>query len=391
MQSSQASGRRRTAHSTAVSHCGGSSARARALWLSSTRTARATVTDVFGGSTLRAAQASQPAWRDLLVSWALRCRPNVSQLGQLWDRLAQLGGALLIFDNAESVGELRGYLPPAGTADILITSLNPDWSQLADVVAVDVLSAADARRLLRAGMGEADDEVETELITALGRLPLAMSQASAYIAQTGMHPAYYLQLFRRRRRQLLQRGVPDDHRGTIETTWLLAHAELSVSHPAAVQLLAMCSMLGPEKIPLDLTTAGADLLPDELAAAIRDELDFEDAIRQLRRYSLMSRDGHTVQVHCLVQAVVADSMTAGEADTWLKRAAAALQAAAPHGVASRDTWPRWESLIPHIREIARVASRHPSIPPLSPRASSISPGMRQAICPLGRSSLMPWL
>lgn len=280
-------------------------------------------------------------------------------LGQLWDRLALVEGALLILDNAESASELRDYLPPVSAATVLITSLNPDWRQLANVVTVDVLSPADSRRFIRGGIGEVDEAVETELIAALGRLPLAMSQAAAYITQTGMPATSYVQLFRRRRGQLLRRGAPDDHRGTIETLWRLARAELSASDPAAVQLLAMCSVLAAENIPVDVMTRSPALMPDELAAAIRDEVNFEDAIRQLRRYSLMVREGHTVQVHCLVQAVVMDSLSVEEADVWRERAAAALQAAAPDGLESRERWPRWDVLVPHIREIARAARSHP--------------------------------
>lgn len=277
-------------------------------------------------------------------------QPN---LDQLWQRLIDLTGVLLVFDNAASAGQLRGYLPPA-PIDVLITSLNPDWRQLAELVPVDMMTPSDARDLLRVGVGD-DVEVDTELISALGRLPLAISQAAGYIVQTGMDSRHYLQLFRRRRAQLLRRGAPDDHRGTIETTWRLAHAELSASDPAAVQLLALCSVLAPEIIPLRLITARPELLPRELAAAAVDELEFEDAILQLRRYSLMSRDNEHVQVHCLVQAVVANALAAGELDRSIRCAAGLLRRAAPTGYESRGTWREWEPLIPHIREITRSA------------------------------------
>ncbi|HEY5878512.1 MAG TPA: tetratricopeptide repeat protein, partial [Nakamurella sp.] len=177
--------------------------------------------------------------------------------------------------------------------------------------------------------------------------------AAGYIVQTGMDPAHYLHLFRRRRAQLLRRGVPDDHRGTIETTWRLAHAELSESHPAAVQFIALCSVLAPEIIPLRMITAHPDLLPGALAAAALDELELEDAILQLRRFSLLSRTDEHIAVHLLVQAVVAHSLPAGQLEGSVQCAAALLRAEAPTDFEPRDTWREWEPLIPHIREIAR--------------------------------------
>ena len=272
-------------------------------------------------------------------------------LHQLWDRLRTLRSVLLVFDNAGSATDLVDHLPPSG-CEVLITSMNPEWRRLAEPVAVGVMSAADSIDMLRHRIGAQDTEAEAALVAILGRLPLAMGQAAAYIDQTGMTVKEYLPLFRRRRSQLLQRGVPDDHRNTIDTTWQLARAELSAAHPAGMQLLAMCSFFGPEKIPQDLIVAVPHLLPDELRHAVSDELDFEEVIRQVRRYSLMGRDHHLLQMHCLVQNVIADSLSAVDREEWRRVAAAALVSSAPDEVGTLFDRPRWEMLVPHIRVVA---------------------------------------
>jgi len=62
--------------------------------------------------------------------------------------LGQSGQWLLIFDNAQNQAELSKYIPPAGTGHILITSRNPNWGTLANVLKVKDLGSEDAAKLL---------------------------------------------------------------------------------------------------------------------------------------------------------------------------------------------------------------------------------------------------
>jgi tetratricopeptide (TPR) repeat protein len=273
----------------------------------------------------------------------------------LWSALHRVSRTLLVYDNASGADQIAEFLPPDG-CKVLISSLNPDWWRFARSVKLDVLSCADSIALLRQSIGPSDTDVERRIVEQVGRLPLAMVQAAAYISQTGMSADEYLPLLSRRRAQLLERGVPDDHRGTIAATWRLALAELSTTHPAAVQLLAMCCLLAPANIPLDLVRAAPQQLPPELRAAVEDELGLEDAIAQARRYSLVAREGDLLQVHCLVQEVIASSLPAEDRERWHRRAAAALVALAPADETARATWPRWELLAPHVREVATACT-----------------------------------
>ena len=273
----------------------------------------------------------------------------------LWRALRRAPRALLVYDNAPSADEIADLLPPEGCR-VLISSLNPDWWRLADSVKLDVLSRADSIALLRQSIGPSDTDVERRIVDQTGQLPLAMVQAAAYMSQTGMSADQYLPLLSRRRAQLLERGAPDDHRGTIDAAWRLASAELATTHPAAVQLLALCSLVAPANIPIDLVRMARDHLPPELRAAIDDEVGLEDAIAQARRYSLVTREGDQLQVHCLVQEVIASSLPQEDRDRWRHRAASALVALAPVDNTARATWPSWELLAPHVREIASACA-----------------------------------
>jgi hypothetical protein len=103
------------------------------------------------------------------------------------------GRWLLVLDNAESPGDIRGWLP-AGPGHVLITSRNPGWGELAARVEVDVLSRADSVALLRTHRPGLTEIEADRLAAALGDLPLALAQAGWFLAETGMPATHYLDL-----------------------------------------------------------------------------------------------------------------------------------------------------------------------------------------------------
>src|SRR5262249_30183457 len=138
----------------------------------------------------------------------------------------------------------------------------------------------------------------------LGRLPLALEQAGAYLDRSGMPARDYLRLLRERAADLYARGQVSGRTDTIATLWDLSLERAAAENPAAVQLLDLCAYLAPERIPLDLFTLHAGLLPEPLAAAAADELAFNDAIGILVDYSLIKRTAAGLQVHRLIQGAL---------------------------------------------------------------------------------------
>ena len=258
---------------------------------------------------------------------------------------------LLVIDNASTIECVGAFWPRVANGIVLLSSLNPEWHRLADTMVVDVMTIDDSVKLLESRHHPVNEWAET-LAKALGCLPLALSQAAAYIEQTGMSAEQYLAMFLRRRSQLLQRGIPDDHAGTIEATWRLASAELHAEDPAAVQLLSFGAFLAPEHIPFDLVRCAPEILPEELRAAVVDEIGLEDAIGHARRYSLLRRDGDEFAMHFLLQEVISASLPTAEQHEWRQRLCRLVSAFAPASVDSRADWPRWESLGPHVLVLA---------------------------------------
>jgi hypothetical protein len=226
---------------------------------------------------------------------------------QVHDRLRRVAGWLLVFDNADDADSIRPWLPaapqPGGVpGHVLVTTRRSEFGSLGTVLNLDVINLADAVRLLRTrvpGLGQA---IGKEIAAELGRLPLALEQAAAYMERTGLPGTEYLNLLRSRATDLYARGRVAARDETIATLWNVSLDRVAAEDPAAILLLEICSYLAPEPVPLDLFTGHTDLLPAPLSAAAADPLMFTDTIAVLADYSLATRTGDGLQVHRLVQA-----------------------------------------------------------------------------------------
>jgi hypothetical protein len=273
---------------------------------------------------------------------------------------ARPAGWLLIFDNAPGPGALQRVLPPAGRGQVLITSQNPHWPGQA--VEVPVLGQAAAAAFLLTRTGSADQGAAGELAAELGRLPLALEQAGAYMQSAGRSIAGYLDLFLQRRADLLARGEIALYDKQVATTWELAFAEVDQGGPAA-GLLRFAACCAAEDIPLHLLLRpGLDAEFDPqvvplLMPLLGDDLTRDDAVAGLRRYSLISapHDG-LVSVHRLVQAITLDKMPADLAVAWRQATAAVIEAALPEDPENPAAWPVLAALLPHAQAALTPAS-----------------------------------
>ena len=194
---------------------------------------------------------------------------------------------LLVFDNAERREDLAPYVPRRLAGHVLITSRNPDWRPLAREVRIRPLPRADSITLLRSGLESGDAAEADRLAEALGDLPLALAQAAAFVRETGITFADYLQRFRTRRAELERdpRAEPGYGR-TVAATLALALDRLRGGQEGASpaeRLLARGAFYAPDRIPRDLL---ADEFPDDAT--------LDEAIRTLRSYSLVEADAGTV-------------------------------------------------------------------------------------------------
>jgi len=228
---------------------------------------------------------------------------------QVHDRLRTVAGWLLIFDNANNADDLRlwlpgGPMPPGIPGHVIITTRRGGFTALGAVMDLDVIEPRAALALLRTQVPGLDEETGRDLAEELGRLPLALEQAGAYLGQTGMPTEDYLRLLRQRAADLYARGKVSGRTDTLATLWDLSFERIAADNTAALQLLGLCAYLAPERIPLDLFTAHSALLPEPLAVTAADELAFNDAIGILVDYSLIKRTAAGLQVHRLIQGAL---------------------------------------------------------------------------------------
>lgn len=229
--------------------------------------------------------------------------------GLVHDELRSVPGWLLIFDNADAVEDIAPWLPavplPAGIpGHVITTTRRGGFAALGQVMDLDVIGLPDAVQLLRSRVPDIGQAAGEAIAEELGRLPLALEQAAAYLDLSGMPAGEYLELLRNRAADLYARGKVTSRTDTVATLWDISLERISGQAPAAVQLLDVCAYLGPEPVPLDLFTNHAGQLPEPLSSAAGDPLAFSDTIAVLVDYSLAKRTAAGLQLHRLVQATI---------------------------------------------------------------------------------------
>jgi tetratricopeptide (TPR) repeat protein/transcriptional regulator with XRE-family HTH domain len=261
---------------------------------------------------------------------------------------------LLVLDNFEpTVAEtVRHWLPPGLQGHLLLTSRTPTWSVR---LCLGPLPPGIASYLLLQRTGQADGDAADAVAETLGHLPLALTQAAAFLEASGRDLASYAGLLRTRLVELMEEGTPEDYPRPVASTLRLSFERMENERPAAAALLRLCAFLAPDSIPISVLRGGAGEVPEELRHALGDGVEFDRTIATLRHYSLAERQGGGLRVHRLVQAVVRESLAAEQQKTWLAAAIRTLQAGFPaEAVEHPAQWPLCACLLAHIQVVERL-------------------------------------
>lgn len=283
---------------------------------------------------------------------------------------------LLILDNVVSYEAARLWLPAKGRGHVIVTTRDGNWPQ---ALPVESLAPDAATAYLTEATGQSDPQAVAAIADLVGALPLALAQAASYMRSTGTSAADYLTLLRERRRDMLSRGAPPDHRDPVTLTWSVAMARLESEKPTALALLLTCAFLAPDNIPYKLLFANAKVghtllnplqveqelrysgsIPRAHARALvqlrADPVSLGEAIGALRDYSLISEPVNgKLSVHRLVQEVIRHRLSDRRERDWSELVAVLLKAAVPKMSDDRETWPACADLLPHVR--ARLGPR----------------------------------
>ncbi len=250
---------------------------------------------------------------------------------------------LLILDNMEDPGILNDFILSGSRGSILLTTRAQSTRTFAHRINLEQMEPDEGALLLlrRSVRIECDAVLEAasladrnsarEISRILGGLPLALDQAGAYIEETACSLSDYLARYQKRRATLLnlrdfRGGVSTTHPQSVTATFTLALELIERTNPAAAELLRLCAFLQPDAIPESiLLESNADLGPI-LQPVAADPFMFDAAIAALRTYSLLRRNPgtRTLTLHCLVQAVLRDSMDVETQRLWSERAIRAI-------------------------------------------------------------------
>lgn len=268
---------------------------------------------------------------------------------------------LLIYDNAAEPSVVHPYLP-SGPGHVLITSRSRSWAGEANAIEVDVFSPDESTTLLQARWRELTDHDALALAKRLGHLPLALEQAVAVHAQTGIPLAEYLRALDSSPAAILHEGTPGGYPRSVAETFGLAFTRLREGSPTAAYLLELCAFLSSQPIAISLLTRGRGAqLSTELQSLLRDDIPLRRAIRDLGRYALAQLDPARdfIRIHNLVGAVLRDSIPQEQRDAIERQAHTVLALANPGRPDSPATWPQHAQIAPHVVPSGLVYSSDP--------------------------------
>ena len=255
---------------------------------------------------------------------------------------------LLIFDNADQPEDLNEYIP-RGPGDVLITSRNHRWQSVIETVQVEVFTRPESKEFLAKRAPKSVNESDADrLAEKLGDLPLALEQAGAMLAETGMPVDEYLRLLDEHVTQIMAEGKSPEYPMSMTAAWKLSVTTLRQQLPQAQELLRLCAFFGPDPIPRDVLRRGPGAAGTAVSELIADPILLARAIRELGRFALVKIDGRAISVHRLIQALIRDELSPEERASFRRQVHLILAAGAPGDPNDNLQWPRYEELLAHV-------------------------------------------
>jgi tetratricopeptide (TPR) repeat protein len=234
--------------------------------------------------------------------------PTTRELQDLThDWLQCNSGWLIILDNVENEGDIKPYLPGNYKGRVLITTRNKDfkYGKLLDLY---VFSEDESLAFLKKHLN-ADVAQLTDLSERLGHYPLALKQAVAYISKCNKSVNEYLDMLESKGiKKVFERkpSVASDYKEIVTTTWDISFAKLT---PPARQLFNLCAYLSADNIPVEIFLHSHKLTPPPLCEFLQDELDLDEIVAELHKYSLVEFSNGEISIHRLVQEVIREHLT----------------------------------------------------------------------------------
>ncbi|CAG1973095.1 unnamed protein product [Fusarium graminearum] len=331
-----------------------------------------------------------------------RNQPTVDILKLVFDWLSNVrnGKWLLILDSADdpdvlldsTIGGRGGerklveYLPQSVNGCVLLTTRNRDLAfrltgTFQTIHEIGPMTQEEGLKLLENRLGRlSDGDTAVELVRSLDLVPLAISQAAAYIQMRAPRTslAQYLDQFRQsesKKVKLLTHDAGDLRRdlrkdggasNTILTTWQVSFDHIRSKRQSAADLLSLMSFFDRQGIPESLVALPKDSRntaqsnrhndisdSDTQDSGDKTESGLEDDIAILRNYCLIMQgeDTNTFEMHGLVQLSTRRWLKAqGLQEKFLEQYIVIMARAFPNG--DYENWKVCRALFAHVEAAA---------------------------------------
>jgi tetratricopeptide (TPR) repeat protein len=301
-----------------------------------------------------------------------------------WLENPSRAGWLLVYDNAHNYEAIRELLPTR-KGKLLVTSRYTDgWPQ--ENISVDVFTIEESRAYIQKVLGiplsENDSTKIDTLAETLGRLPLALAQASAYIKKNKISISRYLELYEQKKREILSKKksllsdelLLNSHKGrqftSVYITWDITMHEVQRESLLAANWLNACACLASNDIPDFLLKKFANTPENNPNSEI-----FEEALGTSYSYSMLTinEQNHSARIHCLVQEVIKLKWLTEEKKNNLFAVFHLLKDTFPYSHETLEDYANKRRLLPHLDAFL------PHLEAWQQEASEVSPELRKEI------------
>lgn len=221
-------------------------------------------------------------------------------------------GWLLVYDNPHKYDDIAHLLPVKG-GHILITSRHTEWPGRCFPVNLFTLAEAKEFAIKIIGIEKIANHEENlnKLIDMLGRLPLALAQAFAFISKIKTTTiAEYIALYEKSRMEMLACGllpIGNKHE-SVAVTWNITLDKMQEENADSVRVIYIACYLFNEGIPNELFS---EFFSDEGIVPQLTTKKASMAIRVAEEYSMIkvNEQQQTISIHVIAQLVVRNKLT----------------------------------------------------------------------------------
>ncbi|KAH0195727.1 hypothetical protein KCU99_g9886, partial [Aureobasidium melanogenum] len=203
-------------------------------------------------------------------------------------------------DNSSLAYNLREHFPEGDHGSILVTSRLAGLARMFEAeLHVDRVDDKQARSILEVNTCEKLEDAQI-IINKLDRLPLALTQAGAYLRETNISVASYIKHYDNTWKDLMEEqgrySLQEYENCSILTTWMISYEQVASKSEGAANLLKLWGFLDREDLWYDLLASVKEFeedsgVPEWLVMLAESEMKFNRVISLLRRFSLIEASG----------------------------------------------------------------------------------------------------